>query len=209
MPQRSDVTGKILEREALIKHHRQQWLEGLPKEESRSETTSEEEGDDDDDDDAGSRYDTATTLAHLLDVRSLQEPVGEGSTSQASRAALAPIEGEEEQEERRAREGPLERGSAEPIVLLLTSVAPRPRTRSPRTSLAGSSATPMPETRAPSSGMRTQGQMASMAKKTPMASSATAPRSPGPTKGSVEGLSQKPSSGSGKSGAKPLISMSG
>jgi hypothetical protein len=77
----------------LIKHRRQQWLEGLPKEESRSETTSEEEGDDDDDDDAGSRYDTATTLAHLLDVRSLQEPVGEGSTSQASRAALAPIKG--------------------------------------------------------------------------------------------------------------------
>jgi hypothetical protein len=73
---------KILEREALIKRCRKQRLEGLSEEESPSETASEEEGDDDDDDDdARSRYDTATTLAHLLDVRSLQEPVGGGSTS--------------------------------------------------------------------------------------------------------------------------------
>jgi hypothetical protein len=72
---------KILEREALIKRCRKQRLEGLSEEESPSETASEEEGDDDDDDDAGSRYDTATTLAHLLGVRSLQEPVGGGSTS--------------------------------------------------------------------------------------------------------------------------------
>jgi DNA-directed RNA polymerase specialized sigma24 family protein len=52
---------KILKREALNKHRRQQRLEGLPVEESPSETASEEEGDDDDsdDDDAESRYDTA------------------------------------------------------------------------------------------------------------------------------------------------------
>jgi hypothetical protein len=74
---------KILEREALIKRCRQQRLEGLPKEESPSEMALEEEGDggDDDDVDAGSRYDTATALAHLPDVRSLQEPVSGGSTS--------------------------------------------------------------------------------------------------------------------------------
>jgi hypothetical protein len=87
---------KICEREELLKCHRQQRLEGLPKEESPSETASEEEEEDSDEDDAGSRYDTGTFLAHLPDVRSLQGPVSGGSTSQASRAASAPVEGEEE-----------------------------------------------------------------------------------------------------------------
>jgi hypothetical protein len=56
----------------------------------------EDDDDDDDDDDAESQYDTVTTLAHLPDVRFLQELVSGGSTSQASRAALAPVEGKEE-----------------------------------------------------------------------------------------------------------------
>jgi hypothetical protein len=148
---------KILEREALNKHRRQQRLKGLPVEESPSETMLEEEDDDDDsdDDDAESRYDTTTMLAHLPDMRSLQEPIGEGSTSQASRATSAPVEGMEERTEGRAHEGPLERGSAEPIVPLSTSVVPHPHARSPRTSL-GRSTMPMPKTRAPSSDMRTQ-----------------------------------------------------
>jgi hypothetical protein len=42
---------------------------------------SEEESDDSDDNDAGSRYDTTTFLSHLPDVRSLQGPIGGGSTS--------------------------------------------------------------------------------------------------------------------------------
>jgi hypothetical protein len=70
---------KILEHEALIKRCRQQRLEGLPEEESPSEMASGEE--DDGDDDAESRYDTVTTLAHLPNVRFLQEPAGGGSTS--------------------------------------------------------------------------------------------------------------------------------
>jgi hypothetical protein len=41
----------------------------------------EDDGDDDGNDDAESRYDTATSLAHLPDVRFLQEPAGGGSTS--------------------------------------------------------------------------------------------------------------------------------
>jgi hypothetical protein len=72
---------KIHEREALLKHHHQQRVEGLPKEESPSETASEEEDNDGDDNDAGSQYDTTTFLVHLPDVRSLQGPVGGGSTS--------------------------------------------------------------------------------------------------------------------------------
>jgi hypothetical protein len=91
---------KTLEREALKKRRRQQSLEGLPIEESPSETVSGED-EDSGDDDAGSRYDTVTFLAHLPDVRPLLEPVG-GSTSQASREVSAPVEGEGEPEEGRA-----------------------------------------------------------------------------------------------------------
>jgi hypothetical protein len=115
---------KIHEREALLKCHRQQWLEGLLEEESPSETALEEEEDDNNDNNAGSRFDTVTFLAHLPDVRSLQGPVGMGSTSQASRADSAPVEGEEERPEGRAHEGPSERRSAELGVLPMTSVAP-------------------------------------------------------------------------------------
>jgi hypothetical protein len=63
---------KALKHEVLKKHHRQQSLEGLPIEESPSETVSGE----DEDDNTGSRYDTATFLAHLPDVWPLLEPVG-------------------------------------------------------------------------------------------------------------------------------------
>jgi hypothetical protein len=101
---------KALEREALNRRRRQQRLDGLPIEESPSETASkEEEVEDSDDDDAGSRYDTMTFLAHLPDVRPLLEPISRGSTSQALRVVSAPVEGEEELAKGRAREGPSER----------------------------------------------------------------------------------------------------
>jgi hypothetical protein len=70
---------KALEHETLKKRRRQQRLEGLPIEESPSETVSRED-EDSGDDDVGSRYDTATFLMHLPDVRPLLEPIG-GSTS--------------------------------------------------------------------------------------------------------------------------------
>jgi hypothetical protein len=66
---------KTLEREALKKRHRQQSLEGLPIKESPSETVLGED-EDSGDDDTGSRYDTATFLAHLPNVRPLLEPIG-------------------------------------------------------------------------------------------------------------------------------------
>jgi hypothetical protein len=153
---------KAGERGALLKRHRQQWLEGLPEEESPSKTALEEESDDSDNNDAGSRYDIATFLVHLPDVRSLQGPIGGGSTSQASRAASGPVEGKEEQAEGRALEGPSKKRSAEPEVLPVTSSTPRMRARSPRTSSAGGEAPSTPETRAPSIGIRSQGQTALM-----------------------------------------------
>jgi hypothetical protein len=74
---------------------------------------------------------------------------------QASRAASAPVEGEEERPEGRAREGPSERRYAEPGVLPTTLVAPRTRARSPRTSSASGAATSTPVVGAPLSGVRT------------------------------------------------------
>jgi uncharacterized protein Veg len=70
---------KALEHEALKKRRRQQSLEGILIEESPSEMVLGED-EDSGDDDAESRYDTATILAHLPDVRPLLEPIG-GSTS--------------------------------------------------------------------------------------------------------------------------------
>jgi hypothetical protein len=199
---------KVHEHEALLKRCHQQRLEGLPEEESPSKTALEEEDDDSNDNDAGSCYDTVTFLAHLPDVRSLQGPVGGGLTSQASRLASAPIEGEEERPEGRAREGPLERRSAELGVLPTTSAMPRTRVRSPRTSSAGRATTSTPEAGAPSSGVRTRGQTAPMVKRTPRTSSAQARRSSGPTSGSTEGPSQGALGSLGKLGTKPLIPMS-
>jgi hypothetical protein len=87
----------------LKKRHHQQSLDGLSIEESPFEMVLGED-EDNGDDDAGSRYDTATFLAHLPDVQPLLEPV-EGSTSQTSREVSTPIEGEGEPVEERARAG--------------------------------------------------------------------------------------------------------
>jgi hypothetical protein len=118
---------------------------------------SEEDNDDSEDDDAGSRYDTITFLAHLPDVQSLQGLVSGGSTSQASRVASAPVEVEKERAEGRAREGPLDRRSAEPGVAPTTLVAPRTCAQLPLTSSAGGVVASTPEVGAPSSGVRTRG----------------------------------------------------
>jgi hypothetical protein len=152
-------TRKIREREALLRRHLRQRLEGLPKEESPSETVSGEESDDSGDDDAGSRYDTATFLSHLPDVRSLQGPVSGGSTFGASRVASVPVEGKEQHPEERAREGPSKRRSAEPKAPS-TLAALRTRALSPRTSSAGGATVSTPEAEAPSSGVKTRGQIA-------------------------------------------------
>jgi hypothetical protein len=87
--------------EALNKRRRQQSLEGLPIEESSYETVSGED-EDSDDDDARSRYDIVSFLVHLPGVRPMLEPIGGGSTSQASRKVSAPVEGEGELAEGRA-----------------------------------------------------------------------------------------------------------
>jgi hypothetical protein len=109
----------------LKKHHRQQSLDGLPLEESPSETVSGED-EDSDDDDARSRYDTMTYLVHLPDVRPLLEPIG-GSTSRVSREASGPVDGEGDLGEREAGVGPSARGAASYRAPQEGSVAPLPR----------------------------------------------------------------------------------
>jgi hypothetical protein len=191
----------------LKKRRRQQSLEGLPIKESPSETVSGED-EDSGDDDTGSQYDTVTFLAHLPDVWPLLEPVG-GSTSQASREVSAPVEGEGEPAEGRARAGPSERGATSPGVPQGRSVAPLPQARSPRTQPAGGATASASEARALSTGIRTRGQIASSVQRSSDAPSARAPRSTWPTGGSTEGPSQVPSGGSGLSGSRPLVPISG
>jgi hypothetical protein len=106
----------------LKKRHHQQSLDGLPLKESPSKTVSGED-EDSGDDDTGSWYDTATFLAHLPNVRPLLEPI-RGSTSQASREASKPVEGEGELGERRARAGPSARGATSSRAPQEGSVAP-------------------------------------------------------------------------------------
>jgi hypothetical protein len=200
---------KIREHEVLLKRCRQQRLEGLPEEESPSEMASEEEDDDSDDNDAGSWYDIVTFLVHLPNVRSLQGPIGRGSTSQASRVASAPVEGEEERPKGRAHERPSKRRFVEPRAPLMTSAVPQTRAQSPRTSSVGGAVTSTPMAEAPSSGVRTRGQTVLTARRTPGTPSAQAQRSSGPARGSTEGPSQGALGSSGKLGTKPLIPMSG
>jgi hypothetical protein len=166
------------------------------------------EDEDSGNDDTGSRYDTATFLAHLPDERPLLEPVRR-STSQALRKVSAPVEGEGEPAEGRARAGPLERGATSPGVLQGRSVAPLLGARSPRTQPAGGATALASEARALSTGVRTRGQIASSAQRSSDAPSARAPRSTRLTGGSTEGSSQVPSSGSGLTGSRPLLPISG
>jgi hypothetical protein len=103
---------KAKEKEELKKRRRQQSLDGLPLEESPSETVSGEDDDDSDgDDDALSWYDTTTGLADLPDMRPFLEPIG-GSTSQASGLAPVTVEVEEELEEVGFGVGPSTGGAA-------------------------------------------------------------------------------------------------
>jgi hypothetical protein len=81
------------------------------------------EDEDSGNDDTGSRYDTASFLAHLPDVRPLLEPIG-GSTSQVSREVSALVEGEGEPEDGRARAGPSARGATSSGAPQGGSVAP-------------------------------------------------------------------------------------
>jgi hypothetical protein len=83
------------------------------------------EDDDSDNDNAWSWYDTVTSLADLPDVRPFLNPIG-GSTSQASRAASAPVEREGELGGKETRAGPSMRGAASSGALQEGLVAPSP-----------------------------------------------------------------------------------
>jgi hypothetical protein len=106
---------KAKEREALMKRRRQQSLEGLPLKESPSEMVSGEDDDDDSDgdDDALSRYDVATRLADLPDVRPYLESV-RGSSSQVSGLVPVTVVEEEETEERAGEEAAPSMGGVTP-----------------------------------------------------------------------------------------------
>jgi hypothetical protein len=118
----------------------------------------EDDDDSDGDDDALSRYDVATGLADLPDVRPFLEPIG-GSTSQAS--VLAPVTVEvEEPEEVGAGAGPSMGGAASSGTPQEGSTALPPRAQAPRAQAAGGATTSSSTPGAPSTGVRTRGQLA-------------------------------------------------
>jgi hypothetical protein len=70
---------KAKKAEALKKRRRQQAIDGVPLSPSPSETVSgEDDGSSDEDEDALSRYEIATRLGDLPDIRPLLEPIGGG-----------------------------------------------------------------------------------------------------------------------------------
>jgi hypothetical protein len=193
---------KALEQEALKKRRRQQSLDGLPLEESSFDTVSGED-DDSDDDGAWSWYDTATSLAHLPNVRPFLEPIG-GLTSHASRGASAPVEGKGEprEREREARARPSAGGAT-------SSGAPQEGLVAPRAQTVVGAAASASKAGAPLMSVRTRGQLASAAQRTLDAPLARAPRSARLAGGSTVGPSQAPPGGSGLLGSRPLVPLSG
>jgi hypothetical protein len=200
---------KAQEQEALKKRRRQQSLDGLLLEESPSETVSGEKDDDSDkDDDALSRYDAVTGLADLPDVRPFLEPIG-GSTSQASRLASVSIEVEEEPEEVGAGAGPSTGGAASSGAPQEGLMAPPPRAQAPRAQTAVGAVTSSSISGVPPMGVRTRGQLASVAQRAQGAQPTRAPRSARPAGGPTVWPSQAPSGVPGLPGPRPLVPLSG
>jgi hypothetical protein len=200
---------KAKEQEELKKCRRQQSLDGLPLEESPSETVSGKDDDDSDrDDDALSWYDAVTGLADLPNMHPFLETIG-GSTSQASGLAPVTIEVEEEPEEVEAGAGPSTGGATSSGTPQEGSTALPPRAQAPRAQAAGRAATPSSTPGAPSTGVRTRGQLALAAQGTQGASPTRAPRSARLVGGPTVGPPRAPSLVSGGPGSRPLVPISG
>jgi hypothetical protein len=86
-------------------------------------------------------------------------------------------------------------------------VASLPRAQSPRAQPAVGAAVSASEARAPSMGVRTRGQLASMAQRSLDAPLARTLRSTRSTGGSMVGLSQVLPGGSGLLGSRPLVPL--
>jgi hypothetical protein len=93
---------KAKKAEALKKRRRQQTIDGVPLSPSPSETVSgEDDGSSDEDDDALSRYEIATRLGDLPDIRPLLEPIrgvllgrrGRGGRGEEGGEGIWPLEG--------------------------------------------------------------------------------------------------------------------
>jgi hypothetical protein len=195
---------KAKEREELKKRRHQQSLNEIPLEESSSEIVSRENDDDSDgDDDALSRYDAATGLADLPDVRPFLEPIW-WLTSQASGLAPVTIEVEEVPEEAGASAGPSMGGAAS------SSTPQEGSTSLPlRAQAVAGAATSSSTFGTPSTGVRTRGQLASAAQRAQGAPPTRAPRSARLAGGLMVGPPQAPLVVSMGPGSRPLVPISG
>jgi hypothetical protein len=193
---------KAKEQEALKKLRRQQALDGVPLTESPSETVSREDDDDSDgeDDDALSRYEAATGLGDLPDIRPLLDPVGGSSSS------VVVVEETEEEVEKEA--GPSTGGAALSQTQQEGSTGlPAPIKAPPAQAEAGA-AVPASSSVAPPVGVRTQGQLASEAQRTQGGALVRAPRSARPTGGPATRPPPAAPGGSDRPGSRPLVPLS-
>jgi hypothetical protein len=166
---------KAKEVEALKKLWRQQAIDGVPLAESPSETVSGEDDDDSDgeDNDALSRYEAATGLGDLPDIRPLLEPVGGSSSS------VVVVEKTEEEAEKEA--GPSTGGATLPWAQQGGSTEPPAPIQAPPAQAEVGAAAPASSSVVPPVGVRTLGQLASEAQRMQGGVSARAPRSARPT----------------------------
>jgi hypothetical protein len=194
---------KAKKAEALKKRRRQQAIDGVPLSPSPSETVSgEDDGSSDEDEDALSRYEIATRLGDLPDIRPLLEPIGGRSSSVV---VVEEVEGKKVEK----GSGP-SRGGA---------ILPRTRREGSSGTSAPAGASQAPagaETVVPASssaaapvGVRTRGQLASGAQRAQGGVLAGAPRSARPAGEAAAGPPAAVPGGSSRAGSRYLVPISG
>jgi hypothetical protein len=195
---------KAKEAVALKKLRRQQTIDGVPLAPSPSETIS---GEDDDssgeDDDALSRYETATGLGDLPDVRPLVEPIRGASSS------VVVVEESEEEEKTEKETGPSTGGAALPRTHQEGSTGTSAPAQAPQARAGAGTAVPASSSAAASAGVRTRGQLASEAQKAQGGASVRAPRSARPAGEAAARPQSAAPGGSGRTGSRPLVPISG
>jgi hypothetical protein len=151
---------KAKEVEALKRLRRQQTIDGVPLALSPSETISGEDDDNSgEDDDALSRYETATGLGVLPDIRPLLEPIRGASSS------VVVVEKSEEEEKTEKETGPLMRGATLPRTQQEGSTGVPAPAQAPQARAGAGTAVPASSSAAVSAGVRTRDQLASEAQK--------------------------------------------
>jgi hypothetical protein len=194
---------KAKEAEALKKRRRQQTMDGVSLSLSPSETVSgEDDGSSDEDDDALSRYEIATRLGDLPDIRPLLEPIGGASSSVV---VVEEVEGKKVGKEA----GPSTGGAVLPRSRREGSTGTPAPAGASQAPAGAEAAVPASSSAAAPAGVRTRGQLASEAQRAQGGVPAGAPRSARPA---GEAAARPPAAvpgGSSRAGSRYLVPISG